>query len=114
MAKPLTKSGIGNMDGFNEIQNKVRSLKDIRHLYSSIETTFEPGSQWRYSNAGMMLLGQVIEEVTGNSYFDHINEHVYQKANLRFLKSSSHILQILLFPYYLAYVRIRKYIKIKH
>jgi len=76
-------SGIGNMVGFNEIQNKVRSLKDIRHLYSSIETTFEPGSQWRYSNTGMMLLGQIIEEVTGSSYFDHINEHIYQKANMQ-------------------------------
>lgn len=76
-------SGIGNMDGFNEVQNKVRSLKDIRHLYRSIETTFEPGSQWRYSNTGMILLGQIIEEVTGNSYFDHINEHVYQKANMQ-------------------------------
>jgi CubicO group peptidase (beta-lactamase class C family) len=76
-------SGLSNMDGFNEIQNKVRSLKDIRHLYSSIETTFESGSQWRYSNTGMVLLGQIIEEVTGNSYFDYINEHVYQKANMQ-------------------------------
>ena len=76
-------SGIGNISGYSEIQNKIRSLKDIEHLYNSIDSTFEPGSQWRYSNEGMMLLGQVIESVTGESYFDYINQNVYQKANMK-------------------------------
>ena len=76
-------SGIGNVSGYSEIQNKVRSLKDIQHLYRSIDSTFEPGSQWRYSNTGMMLLGQVVESVTGESYFDYINKNIYQKANMQ-------------------------------
>ena len=76
-------SGIDGLTGYDEIQNKVRSLDDIQHLYNTIETTFEPGSQWRYSNTGMMILGQVIENVTGKSYFEYINEHVYQKVNMQ-------------------------------
>jgi hypothetical protein len=67
-------SGIGNISGYDEIQNKVRSLKDIQHLYSSIDATFEPGTEWRYSNTGMVLLGQVIENVTGENYYDYIND----------------------------------------
>jgi len=76
-------SGISNISGFNQIQNKIRSLKDVQHLYKSIETTFEPGSQWQYSSTGMMLLGQVIENVSGQSYFDYVDEHIYQKANMQ-------------------------------
>ncbi|ALQ07368.1 serine hydrolase domain-containing protein [Pseudoalteromonas fuliginea] len=76
-------SGIGNIAGFDEIQHKVRSLEDIQHLYSSIETTFKPGSQWRYSNTGMLLLGQVIESVTKESYFKYIDKNIYQKANMQ-------------------------------
>lgn len=76
-------SGIGNISGYDEIQNKVRSLKDIQHLYSSIDATFEPGTEWHYSNTGMVLLGQVIENVTGENYYDYINENVYKKANMQ-------------------------------
>uniref|UniRef100_UPI003D0DA197 serine hydrolase domain-containing protein n=1 Tax=Pseudoalteromonas sp. TaxID=53249 RepID=UPI003D0DA197 len=76
-------SGIGNISGYDEIQNKVRSLKDIQHLYTSIDATFEPGTEWRYSNTGMVLLGQVIENVTGENYYDYINENVYKKANMQ-------------------------------
>jgi CubicO group peptidase (beta-lactamase class C family) len=76
-------SGIDGLSGFDDVQNKVRSLNDIKHLYNTIETTFEPGSQWRYSNTGMMLLGQIIENVTGQSYFDYINEHIYRKADMQ-------------------------------
>lgn len=85
-------SGIDGLSGFDEIQNKVRSLNDIKHLYNTIETTFEPGSQWRYSNTGMTLLGQIIENVTGMSYFDYIDEHIYQKANM--LQSGSFDLDV--------------------
>ena len=76
-------SGIGNGEGFNEIQNKVRSLEDIKPLLLSIDTTFEPGSRWRYSNNGMILLGLIIENVTGENYYDHIDKHVYLKADMQ-------------------------------
>lgn len=75
-------SGLSGLSGFEERQSKIRSLQDIQDLYHSIETTFTPGSQWRYSNTGMLLLGQVIESVTGDNYFEYINKHIYQKANM--------------------------------
>ena len=75
-------SGVGEIVGYEQIQHKVRSLKDIQHLYTSIDLTFEPGSQWRYSNTGMILLGEVIEFVTGENYYDYINKNIYQKAGM--------------------------------
>jgi CubicO group peptidase (beta-lactamase class C family) len=37
---------------------------------------FEPGSKWQYSNTGMLVLGKVIEIVSGKSYFDYIAENI--------------------------------------
>ena len=75
-------SGIGNILGMTRY--KIRCVFwGIQHLYSSIDATFEPGTEWRYSNTGMVLLGQVIENVTGENYYDYINENVYKKANMQ-------------------------------
>ena len=37
---------------------------------------FAPGTDWRYSNSGYMLLGSVIETVTGRSWYDAIADQV--------------------------------------
>ena len=51
-------------------------------LYGKRGLEFEPGSQWAYSNYGLMLLGVVIEKVTGQSYYDYVQEHIYEPAGM--------------------------------
>jgi len=36
--------------------------------------------QWQYSNAGFIVLGAIIEQVVGQSYFDYVREHIYKTA----------------------------------
>lgn len=43
----------------------------------------EPGKQWSYSNAGYVLLGRVIENVSHESYFDYIQRHVFVPAGMQ-------------------------------
>jgi CubicO group peptidase (beta-lactamase class C family) len=43
---------------------------------------FEPGTRWAYSNTGFLLLGAVIEKVTGESYFDHVRKRVFEPAGM--------------------------------
>jgi CubicO group peptidase (beta-lactamase class C family) len=38
---------------------------------------FETGSQFSYSNSGYLLLGAVIESVSGQSYNDYIRDHIF-------------------------------------
>ena len=42
----------------------------------------EPGNGLSYSNAGYVLLGRIIENVSGESYFDYIQHHVFEPAQM--------------------------------
>ncbi|HEY7546104.1 MAG TPA: serine hydrolase domain-containing protein, partial [Blastocatellia bacterium] len=43
---------------------------------------FEPGTRWRYSNTGMLVLGKVIEVVSGQSYYDYVRENITKPAGM--------------------------------
>ncbi|HET9951851.1 MAG TPA: serine hydrolase domain-containing protein [Candidatus Eisenbacteria bacterium] len=38
---------------------------------------FAPGSEHRYSNTGFLLLGRIIETITGKDYYDVVRETIY-------------------------------------
>jgi CubicO group peptidase (beta-lactamase class C family) len=43
---------------------------------------FEPGTRWRYSNTGMLVLGKVIEKVTGQTYYDYLRDNITKPAGM--------------------------------
>lgn len=43
---------------------------------------FEPGTKWAYSNNGFQILGRVIEVVTGEDYYDHMQKNVFGPAGV--------------------------------
>lgn len=44
--------------------------------------TSEPGARFQYNNAGFILLGVIVERVTGQSYADVIDERVFKPADM--------------------------------
>ena len=76
--------GTGDIFGpeFDKHRKELRTLNDYVVLYGKRSPQFDPGSQWRYSNYGMLLLGVVIEKVTGQSYYDYVQEHIYKPAGM--------------------------------
>lgn len=42
----------------------------------------EPGGDWNYSNAGYVLLGRIIENVSHENYFDYIQRHVFAPVGM--------------------------------
>lgn len=62
---------------------KLRSVDDMMALARQDEKLlFEPGTKWQYSNSGMLVLGKVIEIVSGKSYFDYIAENITVPAGM--------------------------------
>ena len=61
---------------------RFRTVNDMMELAKDEKLQFEPGSRWQYSNTGMLVLGAVIEKVTGQSYFDYVRENIYKVAGM--------------------------------
>ncbi|MEX2281295.1 MAG: serine hydrolase domain-containing protein [Gemmatimonadota bacterium] len=59
-----------------------RRVRDFFPLFIDDPPQFEPGERWAYSNAGYVLLGAVIEQVTGQQYRDYVREHVFRRAGM--------------------------------
>jgi CubicO group peptidase (beta-lactamase class C family) len=81
----LTHTGAtGDIFGpdFDAHRNELRTLADYVNLYGKRGLEFEPGSRWAYSNYGFILLGAVIERVTGQSYYDYVLAHVFAPAGM--------------------------------
>lgn len=64
-------------------RNKLRTVDDMMALAKQDEKLlFEPGSKWQYSNTGMLVLGKIIEIVSGQSYYDYVRENIYKPAGM--------------------------------
>jgi D-alanyl-D-alanine carboxypeptidase len=76
--------GTGDIFGpdFDFRRTEVRTLADYVQLYGKRGLEFAPGSRWSYSNYGFILLGRVIEKVTGQSYYDYVQQHIYEPAGM--------------------------------
>jgi len=76
--------GTGDIFGpqFEEHRKDLRTLQDYVNLYGKRGLEFAPGSRWAYSNYGFLLLGVVIERVSGKSYYEYVRENVYAPAGM--------------------------------
>src|SRR6266849_8428681 len=76
--------GTGDFFGpeFDKHRLELRTLQDYVKLYGQRGVEFEPGSKWAYSNYGFLLLGALVERVSGQSYYDYVAEHVYKPAGM--------------------------------
>jgi CubicO group peptidase (beta-lactamase class C family) len=65
-------------------REQIRTIDDMMNLVREEEKTlkFEPGTRWGYSNTGMLVLGKVIEIVSGKSYFEYVGEQIYKPAGM--------------------------------
>jgi D-alanyl-D-alanine carboxypeptidase len=76
--------GTGDIFGpeFARRRLELKTLQDYVSLYGKRDVEFEPGSRWRYSNYGFLLLGVLIEKVSGQSYYDYVRDHIYKPAGM--------------------------------
>ena len=66
--------GTGDIFGpeFDQHRLQLREHRDYLKLYGSRGLTQEPGARFEYSNYGFVLLGALIEHVSGRSYYDYV------------------------------------------
>lgn len=92
MAKVTIRQLLGHRGGTGEdgvLQREdtanrawVRTIDDYIKLNGNRSPAFPPGSKFAYSNYGFILLGAVIERVSGQTYQDYIEQHVFGPAGM--------------------------------
>jgi D-alanyl-D-alanine carboxypeptidase len=51
-------------------------------LYGTRDLAFKPGSRWSYSNFGYVLLGAILESVTGQNFNAYYTEKIFRPASM--------------------------------
>lgn len=79
-------SGIYNYTN-NGAFMQLLSTKPIRRdsllsLFKNQSLDFRPGEKFSYSNSGYILLGYIIEKVTGKPYFQVVRENIFQPLQM--------------------------------
>lgn len=77
----------GIPDVFEQVgaENKFgtkRQLQDFVPLFASKPLEFEPGSSNRYSSSGYIILGLVVEALSGKDYFSYVKEKILDPAGM--------------------------------
>jgi CubicO group peptidase (beta-lactamase class C family) len=60
-----------------------QTVAGLVELIAKEPLQFEPGSRFSYSNSGFIVLGAVIERLSGGTYADHVRKHVLEPAGMR-------------------------------
>jgi len=55
----------------------------IIERFSQKELDFSPGEQYNYSNSGYILLGAILEQITGQSYEQYLQEHIFEPLGMK-------------------------------
>src|SRR2546421_5654357 len=79
------RSGLGDFFGPEFMAappSKIRKLSDYLPLFANKPLLFEPGTEQRYSNAGYIVLGLIVERLSGQSYYDYVREHIFKPAGM--------------------------------
>jgi CubicO group peptidase (beta-lactamase class C family) len=80
-------SGIKSYTSIEGYMTSERIRKDLSTaeliaVFADEPVDFAPGEQWSYNNSGYVLLGAIIEAVSGQSWNDYIRERLLEPAGI--------------------------------
>jgi D-alanyl-D-alanine carboxypeptidase len=77
-------SGMGSYtnDKFRAERTKLTTIAAHFPLFVNDPLSFSPGEKFEYSNSGYMVLGAIIERVSGQDYYAYISDHIFRPAGM--------------------------------
>jgi CubicO group peptidase (beta-lactamase class C family) len=61
---------------------QIQDSEVLDLLMKQKRTKFVPGSRWDYSNSGYVVLGQVVEKVSGESFGDFLHDRIFAPVGM--------------------------------
>jgi D-alanyl-D-alanine carboxypeptidase len=77
-------AGTGDIFGskFDAHRTELKDHQDYIRLYGTRDLEYQPGTKAEYSNYGYVLLGAIIEKISGQSYYDYVRQAVFGPAGM--------------------------------
>jgi D-alanyl-D-alanine carboxypeptidase len=60
------------------------TTEELIEVFDDLPMQFAPGTRWEYSNSAYVLLGAIIEKVSGQSYADYVREHLFEPLGMEY------------------------------
>lgn len=76
------------MSDFEELwkTTPMYSLTSPQHflpLFQHNPMKYKPGARFSYNNAGFIVLGLIVEKLTGMSFTDYVEQHIFQPCGMK-------------------------------
>lgn len=75
-------SGLPDLEGTLDYRKDYTDEELVRFAHA-LTLEFAPGSRWSYSNTGYVLLGIIVNRVSGTFYGDVLRERVFKPAGMK-------------------------------
>ncbi|MEM7554185.1 MAG: serine hydrolase domain-containing protein, partial [Cyanobacteria bacterium P01_A01_bin.84] len=78
-------SGIPSYTGFSDYLEKMRlkvTTDELIALFRDKPLEFEPGERLEYSNSGYVVLTKIIETISGQSYPEYLQSHIFEPLGM--------------------------------
>jgi CubicO group peptidase (beta-lactamase class C family) len=78
-------SGIKSYTGMERVRELARNdmtPTELIDVFKNEPMDFDPGDKYLYNNSGYILLGHIIEVISGQSYEEFIEKHIFEKLGM--------------------------------
>lgn len=78
-------SGIKSYTNIDTFWSKMRIdlvPREIIRLTEKDTLEFKPGSKWNYNNTGFVILGYIIEKISGKTYEEYVEQNLFKPAGM--------------------------------
>ncbi|HVF67273.1 MAG TPA: serine hydrolase [Pyrinomonadaceae bacterium] len=72
-----------SMPAWRSMWRKDMTVAELIDLFKNEPADFEPGAQWSYNNSGYILLGAIIEKVSGVTYEQFLQKNVFDPLGMK-------------------------------
>src|SRR5262249_21513975 len=79
-------SGMGDIFGKKYLETPPASLKrlsDYVQFFANVPLQFAPGQGNAYSNAGYVVLGLIVEKISGKEFHEYVRENIFVPAGMK-------------------------------
>ena len=70
------------LDFVDRRMQKPISAEDLIQKYAGGRLDFEPGLDWSYSNTGFIILGRIVEKVSGRSFAQFLESRIFKPLGM--------------------------------